>query len=125
MSTFRVDDPGELHPAWASRFNEKDLTGMLALAEPGAVFVPQPGLAVVGDDAARALQQFLDVGLPIEMSVRHVVQADDVALIIADWTMKGTGADGNQVDMAGTTADVARRSPHGWRFVIDNPFGTA
>jgi hypothetical protein len=39
--------------------------------------------------------------------------------------LKGTGADGQEVDMAGTTADVARLGPEGWRFVIDNPFGTA
>jgi hypothetical protein len=26
--------------------------------------------------------------------------------------------------MSGTTADVARRGPDGWKYVIDNPFGT-
>jgi hypothetical protein len=26
--------------------------------------------------------------------------------------------------MSVTTADVARRGPDGWKYVIDNPFGT-
>jgi ketosteroid isomerase-like protein len=125
MPDVRVTEPSELHPAWASRFNERDVAGMLALAEPASAFVPQPGTIVTGDDVAGALQQFLDIGLPITMSVRHVIRADDLALVIVDWSLKGTGADGQEVDMVGTTADVARLGPEGWRFVIDNPFGTA
>lgn len=42
-----------------------------------------------------------------------------------DWTIQGTAADGQTVSLAGTTADVARRGADGWRFVLDNPFGTA
>ena len=59
------------------------------------------------------------------MSVRHVITVGDIALIVADWTLRGAGADGQEVDMAGSTADVARLGADGWRFVIDNPFGTA
>jgi hypothetical protein len=29
------------------------------------------------------------------------------------------------VDMSGSTADVARRGADGWKFVVDNPFGTS
>lgn len=45
--------------------------------------------------------------------------------MIADWSLKGTGADGSDVDMSGSTADVARKGTDGWKFVIDNPFGTS
>jgi UDP-N-acetyl-2-amino-2-deoxyglucuronate dehydrogenase len=41
-----------------------------------------------------------------------------------DWSLKGTVADGTAVDMSGSTADVAHRGPDGWKFLIDNPFGT-
>jgi ketosteroid isomerase-like protein len=74
---------------------------------------------------AGALQQFLDLGLPIDMSVRHVIRSGDIALLIVDWSLRGTGPDGNEVDLSGTTADLARRGPEGWKFVINNPFGTA
>ena len=120
-----IDNPHELHPAWADRFNAQDLDGMLALAEPDSTFVPQPGAATTGADARGALQQFLSFGLPISMTVRHVYVNGDVALAIVDWTLQGTARDGSQIDLKGTTADVARRGTEGWTFVIDNPFGTA
>jgi hypothetical protein len=74
---------------------------------------------------SRALDQFLAIGLPITMNVRNVYTSGDIALVIADWSLKGTGADGSDVDMSGRTADVARRGTDGWKFVIDNPFGTS
>jgi hypothetical protein len=48
----------------------------------------------------------------------------DIALVIADWSLKSRGADGRDVDMSGSTADVARRGADGWKFVVANPFGT-
>lgn len=52
--------------------------------------------------------------------------AASAALLIVDWSIEGTGSDGNGVDFEGTAADVARRGADGrWRYVIDNPFGTA
>jgi ketosteroid isomerase-like protein len=119
-----VDAAHELHIAWADRFNAKDVDGILALAETESVFVPQPGAATSGDATRGALDQFLAIGLPITMNVRNVYAVRDVALVIADWSLKGTGADGSEVDMSGSTADVARRGPDGWKFIVDNPFGT-
>ena len=67
---------------------------------------------------------FLAIGLPITMNVRNVYAVRDVALVIADWSLKGTGADGSEVDMSGSAAEVARRGADGWKFIVDNPFGT-
>jgi ketosteroid isomerase-like protein len=123
--TTSVNDARELHTAWADRFNAQDVDGMLAFAETASVFVPQPGIVTTGDDIRGALEQFLAIGLPITMNVRNVYASGDIALVIADWSVKGTGADGSEVDMSGSTADIARRGPDGWKFVIDNPFGTS
>ena len=61
-----------------------------------------------------------------QQTLRHSLVSGDIALLVYDWTIKGTAADGNDVDLAGTTADVARRGDdNNWRFVLDNPFGTA
>jgi ketosteroid isomerase-like protein len=125
MTTLFIDAPTELHQAWAERFNAGDVDGMLALAEPGSTFAPAPGAVVTDGDYRAALSGFVALGLPIELTLKRAVQSDDVALLVYDWTIDGTAADGNDVHLAGTTADVARRGPHGWRFVIDNPFGTA
>ncbi|HEX6759710.1 MAG TPA: nuclear transport factor 2 family protein [Propionibacteriaceae bacterium] len=123
--TTPVNDARELHTSWADRFNAQDVDGMLALAETESVFVPQPTVVATGNDVRGALEQFLAIGLPITMNVRNVYASGDIALVIADWSLKGTGADGSDVDMSGSTADIARRGPGGWKFVIDNPFGTS
>ena len=122
--TTSVNDPRELHTAWADRFNAQDVDGMLRFAEMESVFVPQPGIITTGNDVRGALEQFLAIGLPITMNVRNVYTNGDIALVIADWSLKGTAADGTAVDMSGSTADVAHRGPDGWKFLIDNPFGT-
>jgi len=58
--------------------------------------------------------------------VRRVFEADDLALSFADWSLTGAGPDGEAVEMSGQTSDVLRRQPDGtWRFVIDNPLGSA
>lgn len=117
----------QLNLAFADRFNARDLDGLMALNVDEVVFVPAPGTPVTGATAVRgALEQFLGLNLPITMNVRHVFQSGNTGLAIADWTITGTGPDGSQVDLAGTTADVAvYDDQHGWRYVVDNPFGTA
>lgn len=117
----------QLNIAFADRFNARDLDGLMALNADGVIFVPAPGSPVTGEDAVRgALEQFLGLNLPISMTVRHVFQAGDTGLAVADWTITGTGPDGSVVNLAGTTADVAvYDAQHGWRYVVDNPFGTA
>jgi ketosteroid isomerase-like protein len=120
-----IENAVDLHQAWGERFNAGDVAGMLALAEPGSAFVPQPGSLVTDDGYQAAAAGFVAMGLPINLTLRHSYVSGDLALLIYDWTIKGTDTAGNQVDLAGSTADVARRGADGWRFVIDNPFGTA
>lgn len=117
----------QLNLAFAERFNARDLDGLMALNQPGVVFVPAPGQPVTGDAAVRgALEQFLGLNLPITMTVRHTFESAGVGLAVADWTITGTGPDGSEIALAGTTADVAVHSEeHGWRYAVDNPFGTA
>lgn len=121
----KITDPANVHPAWAECFNRQDFDGMARFMETNAVFAPQPGLALTGEDNLTAQRQFLAMGLPIDLTVRHVLQEGQIALAIVDWTIKGTAADGNEVDLKGTAADVLRLGDEGWKLIIDNPFGTA
>lgn len=117
----------QLNLAFADRFNARDLDGLMALNVDDVVFVPAPGQPVQGEAAVRgALEQFLGLNLPITMTVRHVFQTGATGLAIADWTISGVAPDGTEIALAGTTADVAGYDEqHGWRYLIDNPFGTA
>ena len=94
--------------------------------EPDAVFVAEPGNPVTGPNRAAANARFLALGLPLQVQLRHVYTAGDIALLIVDWTIEGTGPEGVPIHIAGTATDVARRGADGtWRYVIDNPFGVA
>jgi ketosteroid isomerase-like protein len=114
------------HPhVFARAFNSGDPDAVEAVYEPTGVLVPTPGEPVTGTERREANQRLMDLGLPIEVRPRHVYVHGDLALLIVDWTISGTGQDGEPVHVEGTATDVARRGPDGfWRYAIDNPLGT-
>lgn len=119
--------PLEVSQAFERHFNAADLDRLAKLYAKNGVFVPAPGVQLRDPAQIRgALTQFLAPKLPIKMTVRQVYEAGDTALVVFDWTIKGTGADGKPVDLSGTGADVVARQADGtWLYVIDNPFGVA
>ncbi len=120
--------PEEVPRLWAETFSAGDLDALVALyEEEDAILVPQPGEAVTGIDGIReALSAFLATEPTFNLEVRKVLQAGDLALSFADWTLSGTGPDGEPIELAAQTSDVLRRQPDGsWRIVIDNPYGSA
>ncbi|WP_431899295.1 YybH family protein [Nonomuraea sp. bgisy101] len=121
-----TDDPARHHEVYVTAFNTGDVSTVEQAYEDLAVLVPAPGRPMTGQDRAAATEHLLSLGLPIQARPRHVYVADDIALLIVDWAIHGTTPDGRDVHMEGTATDVARRGPDGlWRYVIDNPFGTA
>jgi uncharacterized protein (TIGR02246 family) len=119
--------PEEVPRLWAQTFVAGDLDALVALYEPDATLVAQPGEVVRGTEAIRiALRAFLATRPTFNLEVRKILQAGDIALSFADWTLRGTGPDGAPIEMAAQTSDVLRRQPDGsWRIVIDNPYGSA
>lgn len=126
-TTLALSSEARQHPAaFAAAFNSGSPQALTRFYEDGAVFVPRPGVGVTGEERAAANAEFQALGLPITVRPRHTYVADDIALLIVDWTIDGPGPDGNHVHLEGTATDVARRGLDGlWRYVIDNPFGTA
>ncbi|MFC5749181.1 YybH family protein [Actinomadura rugatobispora] len=96
------------------------------LYEDRALLVPRPGHPVTGSERLAAHRHMIGMGTTLEARPRHTYVVDDIALLVVDWTMKGTTPDGQGFQYDGTAADVARQGRDGrWRYVIDNPFGTA
>jgi uncharacterized protein (TIGR02246 family) len=119
--------PVEAHALFQKAFNAGDLQGLMALYEPDAILIPQPGAEPVkGTQAIRsALEQFLALNGKVELQTKHVVQHGDIALLRSAWRVKGTGPDGKPVEMSHGSAEVVRRQPDGsWRYIIDHPFGS-
>jgi uncharacterized protein (TIGR02246 family) len=117
--------PQDAHRQWVTLFNAGDLDNLLELYEKDVVLFAQPGQQVSGIDAAReALQMFIDMGAQFTLQDATVGQSGDIALVMSPWTAKANGPEG-PMDMAGTTSDVlVRGTDGGWRFKIDNPYGT-
>ncbi|WP_131738494.1 YybH family protein [Actinomadura roseirufa] len=121
-----AERPEDVPMVFAERFNSGDLEAVAEVYESGAVFVPEPGTALTGTQARAANGEFVALGLPITVRPRHVYQTGDIALLIVDWVIDGTGPDGQPVHIENTATDVARRGPDGhWRYAIDNPFGVS
>ena len=119
--------PQEVHERWVEAMNAGDIEAVIALYEPEAAVVLGPGQVATGLAAIReGLQGFLALRPRFELRVEQVLQATDLALLLSPWSMTGTGPDGAPVVLRGATSDVVRRQPDGtWRFVVDNPTGTA
>ena len=100
---------------------------MVPLYEPEAVLVAKDGRTVTGHtEIAAQLEPDLRYGLPLKARARHVFVAGDIAQIVLDWSIDGTGPDGEHVHVEGSASDVARRGADGrWRYLIDNRLGTA
>lgn len=106
--------------------NTGDLDSLMKLYEPNACFASEPGqLAKSPDSVRQCLRSFIDLKGKLDLKVKRVLQASDLALVTTEWSFSGTGPDGNPINMAAKSADVLRRQEDGtWRFVIDNPWGT-
>jgi ketosteroid isomerase-like protein len=77
-------------------------------------------------EIAAELERDLKLGLPLKAKARHVFVADDIAQLVVDWSIDGTGPDGKHVHVGGSAADILRRGADGlWRYIIDNNQGTA
>ena len=119
--------PEEMVTAWEKTMNSGDIEGVLAFYEPEAVVVlpAEQGGPVKGQDAVRqVLDQFLAMKPTFKIVLHRPTEAGEVALIVGDWSLTGTGPDGNPVEMSGRFRDVLHRQDDGsWLIAIDNPFG--
>ena len=117
--------PGEAEFMGCRAIADGDIEAVLALFEPDASFVPEPGQVVTGKEAIRqVLSGFIALKPKVSVEVPMVVQSGDIALLYSKWSFSGTSADGNPMNLSGNGREVVRRQPNGdWLFVIDDPNG--
>ena len=123
----RAQSPEDLHRLWVDGVNRGDLDGLVALYEPEAAFVAQPGQVVAGHAAVRdATAGLLALKPTATLEVRTSIVAGDLAPVISTWRVADVGSDGAAVHLEGQTSGVVRWKQDGaWRFVIDHPWGNA
>jgi uncharacterized protein (TIGR02246 family) len=118
--------PEQVLDSIVTGINSGDLDSLIPLYESDAAFVTLPGSLAPGEPGIReALNGFISMNGKLDIDVTRVLEVDDLALVIGEWSFNGTGPDGEPVHLAARNADVLRRQGDGsWRFVIDNPWGT-
>jgi len=119
--------PTDLHSLFVDAFNRLDEDALIALYEPDATLIPEPGSTVRGHEAIReALGNFLALRGTITLDTIRVYEAGDLALLHGHWTLTGKGPDGNPLQMEGRSSEVVRRQSDGtWLYTLDNPFTDA
>ena len=119
-------EPEGIVTSLLERFNSGKVSAMETLYE-GAVLIADDGRTVTDRaEISAELERDLSLGLPLGAEARHVFVADDIAQIVVDWSIDGTGPDGKHVHLGGSASDIVRRGADGlWRSLIDNNLGTA
>ncbi len=122
-----AERPEDIVPALLQHLNSLDTEVMLGFYDSEGILVNAQGVPQAGRDAIRAeLAKYFSLGLSMQITARHIFVAGDIASLVLDWSYIGTARDGSAVHMVATANDIARRGADGkWRYLIDNPFGTA
>jgi ketosteroid isomerase-like protein len=117
--------PEELDPLFAEALNAGNVEGVVALYEPQACLVLEPGKVAKGTAALRdEIAGLVAMKPKMTIETSKVAEAEGVAFLSGKWTIDGTGPDGKPTRMEGRSVEVCRRQPSGeWRFAIDSPFG--
>src|SRR5215472_9869001 len=91
-------EPEGVVPSLIERFNSGKLSAMMGLYDSEAVFIADDGRTVTDRaEIAAEFERDLRLGLPLEAKARHVFVAGDIAEIVVDWSIDGTGPDGEHV----------------------------
>ena len=115
-------EPGEASTLFERYFAEGDLDGLMSLYENDAVFPTANATATGVEEIRQTLKAYLDSGAKLVFGRPLVFSAGELALVHTSWTMHMPNGSSSE----GATAEVLRRQVDGtWRFVIDNPDGTA
>ena len=117
--------PEELGQLLMQALNAGDVDGVVQLYEAESVLHPSPGQIVRGTSAIRqAIAGFAAINPTMTLTAKSLGQVDDIALTTARWELKGTGPNGEPVELAAQSVEVARRQTDGtWRYLIDSPWG--
>jgi len=118
--------PAQVITDFAAALHDGRVDDAVALYEPDAAFIPQPGAEPLHglDQIRAALAGFAALRPTLTPDIRKVVQTGDIATVLNSWTLDGTAPDGSALRLSGTSADVMRRRPDGtWALLIDDPWG--
>lgn len=109
--------PQEALELVAQALSDGDLEAALAQYEDGAQLITWLS---TGEEAGRALSDFLALRLPLALRIGTVLRADGLALVMCERRTVGMSPDGEQIKHSGSGCAVVRAQPDGtWRIAAD------
>lgn len=113
--------PEEVLELVSLALSDGDLEAALAQYEHGAVFQPwADGAGRNGDSLRDSLASLMGLRLPLSATVQAVLACGDLALILGQREIAGTGPECTRVDFSGLGSTVVRRQPDGtWCIVAE------
>jgi ketosteroid isomerase-like protein len=110
--------PEETLELVSQALSDGDLEAALAQYEKGALLAYWPQAA--DGDARQALTSVMALRLPLYVRIATVLESPELALVICERQVTGTGPDGEQVQLSGHGCAVLRPQPDGaWRIAAD------
>ena len=105
--------------------NNDDAATAAAQYEPEAILVVEPGKIARGSEQIReAMIGFTALKPTLQSEKDLILVAGDTALLLSNWSLNGTGPEGEAIQMGGKSTDILRRQSGGnWLIAIDNPWG--
>src|SRR4051794_41813376 len=117
-------EPEQLHGLFEQAFNAGDVEALMALYEPDAALIPQPGALAEGTAAIRdSLRWFLDRRGRITLNTKLVVRVGDLAFLANPWPLPGPPSPaGSPAEPGATPAAMAHLHPGAPRpSIFDTP----
>jgi ketosteroid isomerase-like protein len=117
--------PEELLNLQVKEFNKGNVNSLMTLYENDACFASRSGQVIKGLGSIRlSLQDFIDMRCKLEVKVKKVLEATNLALIVTEWSINGIESDAKPVNLTGRGTVVLRQQSDGtWLIVIENPWG--
>ena len=110
--------PEEALELVSQALSDGDLEAALAQYEKGALLAYWPG--AVDGTIRQALTSVMALRLPVYVRIATVLEAGELALVICERRIAGTGPDDEQVQLSGHGCAVLRPQPDGaWRIAAD------
>ena len=106
--------PEDLLNSQVEEFNKGNISFLMTLYEKDACFASNSGQVVKAlESIHRTLQGFIDIGSKLEARVKRVLQANDLALLITEWSINGTASDDKPINPTGRGTVVLRHQSDG------------
>jgi ketosteroid isomerase-like protein len=112
--------PEEALELVSQALSDGDLEAALAQYEKGALLAYWPQALDGDSDVRQTLTTVMALRLPLYVRIATVLESPELALVICERRVTGTGPDGEQVRLSGHGCAVLRPQPDGaWRIATD------